>query len=88
VCGYDSDATTARCFCYQGFQGADCTTPIPPPDNSISVETVFLIIMVILLVAVLGLVAFMMLRLRRLTIDPAAYGELAGRFNELGMVTA
>lgn len=87
MCGYDRDANTARCFCNTGFEGDDCLT-VSMPDNGISVEMVFLVIMVILLVISVAMVAFMLLRLRRLTVDPAAYGELAGRFNELGMVTA
>jgi len=87
VCGYDSDAQAARCFCNTGFEGADCKT-VTQPSNRDSVETGLLIFMVCLLVLAVLVVGYMLLRLRRLTVDPAAYGELAGRFNELGMVTA
>jgi uncharacterized protein HemY len=87
VCGYDRDISAARCFCNQGFEGDDCLS-VAQPQGGVSIEMVFLVIMVILLVVSVLMVGFMLIRLRRLTVDPAAYGELAGRFNELGMVTA
>jgi hypothetical protein len=36
---------------------------------------------------VIGLVVFMFLKLRKLQVDPAAYDQLQGRFNELGMLS-
>lgn len=85
VCGYDSDAHSARCFCNTGYEGDSCNVATPPPPG-ITVEGIFLIIMVLLLVGVMALTAFMLLKLRRLQVDPSAYGELAGRFNELGQI--
>ena len=49
-----------------------------------STEGVLLILVGIALVAVLGLVGYMFLKLRRLTVDPAAYEDLSGKFNSLG----
>ncbi|KAA0151907.1 hypothetical protein FNF27_03219 [Cafeteria roenbergensis] len=86
VCGYDNDAQKARCFCNTGFEGDDCLT-VTQPSSGMSIETVFLIIMVILLTVAMFAAGYMVYRLRRLTIDPAAYAELSHRFNELGMVT-
>ena len=86
VCGYDNDAQKARCFCNTGFEGDDCLT-VTQPSSGMSIETVFLIIMVILITVAMFAAGYMVYRLRRLTIDPAAYAELSHRFNELGMVT-
>lgn len=86
MCGYDNDAQKARCFCNTGFEGDDCLT-VTQPSSGMSIETVFLIIMVILLTVAMFAAGYMVYRLRRLTIDPAAYAELSHRFNELGMVT-
>ena len=35
---------------------------------------------------VIGLVGFMFLKLRKLQVDPSAYEQMQGRFNELGML--
>ncbi len=78
ICGFDTDVGSSRCFCYSGFTGSDCSSPVA--DNSgTSAETVILIIVCIVLCLVIGLVAFMFLKLRKLQVDPAAYGELQGR---------
>lgn len=45
--------------------------------------TVLLIIATIALVLVLGGIGYAVLRLRKLQVDPSAYGGLEGRFNEL-----
>ena len=52
-----------------------------------STAGVLLILVGIALVAVLGLGGYMFLKLRRLTVDPAAYGELDGKFNSLGQLS-
>lgn len=85
VCGYDTDVGSSRCFCYTGYQGGNCGTPTAD-SNGLSTESIILIIVCIVLCGVIGLVAFMFLKLRKLQVDPAAYGELQGRFNELGML--
>jgi cbb3-type cytochrome oxidase subunit 3 len=85
VCGFDTDLGKSRCYCYTGFQGDDCATPIADAVG-MGAETVILIVVCIVLCAVIALVAFMFLKLRKLQVDPAAYGELQGRFNELGML--
>lgn len=84
VCGYNTDAQRSQCFCYGGFSGAMCETS--NKAAGLSVEGILLIIVCLMLAGVVGLILFMFLRLRKLTVDPAAYESLQGRFNELGMV--
>ena len=85
VCGFDTDTSYSKCFCYTGFAGSGCTA-IPSGPAGLSAESIILIIVCLVLAAVIALVAFMFLKLRKLQVDPAAYGELQGRFNELGML--
>lgn len=85
VCGFDTDAGASRCYCYTGYQGNDCGTATAD-SGGLSTESIILIIVCIVLCGVIGLVTFMFLKLRKLQVDPAAYGELQGRFNELGML--
>jgi hypothetical protein len=78
VCGYDTDVGASRCFCYTGYEGSDCSQSVAD-KGGMSAEGVILIIVCIVLCGVIGLVAFMFLKLRKLQVDPAAYGELQGR---------
>jgi hypothetical protein len=52
-----------------------------------STESILLIIVCIVLAGVLGVVAFMVIKLRRLNVNPGAYNELQGKYNELGMMS-
>ena len=85
VCGYDTDSQRSKCFCYTGFSGAGCA-PNSAAAQGLSAEGVILIVVCIVLLAVIALVAFMFMKLRKLQVDPAAYDQLQGRFNELGML--
>ena len=85
VCGYNADAQRSQCFCYSGYGGNQCDSVVHSEDG-IGAEGILLIIVCIILTGVIGLIVFMYLRLRRLQVDPAAYGELQGRFNELGQL--
>ena len=71
--------TTSRCL-----PALQHWAPCPPPP--VSVEGVLLIIVCIGLVAVVGLTAYMVLRLRRINVSADAYGSLQGKFNELGQM--
>lgn len=84
-CGYNSDAKRGQCFCFTGYQGTFCESQIST-DTGVSTESVILIVVCIVLAAVLFLVGFMLLRLRKLQINPASYDQLEGKFNELGML--
>ena len=86
VCGFDTDANRAKCYCYSGFAGSGCTPSSGPSGGGLSAEGVILIVVCIVLAAVIGLVAFMFLKLRKLQVDPSAYEQMQGRFNELGML--
>jgi hypothetical protein len=85
VCGYDSDNQYSKCFCYAGSTGPGCGSAAAAA-SAVGVEGGLLIAGCLVLVLVIGMTVFMFLKLRKLQIDPAAYSELEGRFNELGMV--
>lgn len=87
VCGYDTDAKRSKCFCYSGFTGGDCSAPAGSAAAGLSGEAIILIVVCVVLSMVIGLVVFMFLKLRKLQVDPAAYDQLQGRFNELGMLS-
>lgn len=76
VCGYDSDEKRARCFCNPGYTGDYCTNVV---DDSVNGTVVgVLVIVSILLVLVLGVLAYLWYRIKNLRLDPAAYDQLAG----------
>jgi hypothetical protein len=77
VCGYNADNTAAACFCYTGYGGGGCADRVS--TGGMSAEGIILIIVCIALAGVIALVVFMFLKLRRLQVDPAAYGELEGK---------
>jgi hypothetical protein len=87
VCGYDTDAKRSKCFCFSGFTGGDCSASTSSASAALSGEAIILIVVCIVLSMVIGLVVFMFLKLRKLQVDPAAYDQLQGRFNELGMLS-
>lgn len=84
VCGYNTDARVSQCYCYDGATGALCAATVATPG--LSTESVLLIIVCVALAGVLGVVAFMVVKLRRLNVNPASLGELQGRYNELGQM--
>jgi hypothetical protein len=85
VCGFDTDANRAKCYCYAGYAGSSCA-PAGAAAAGLSAEGVILIVVCIVLAMVIGLVGFMFLKLRKLQVDPSAYEQMQGRFNELGML--
>ena len=85
VCGYNADAGKSQCYCFDGFTGALCGAKAAAPG--MSVETILLIVVCSVLALVLAAVAYMGLKLRRLNVNPAAYGNLQGRYNELGQMS-
>jgi hypothetical protein len=84
MCGYDTDSKRTHCFCNSGAAGATCGDN-PNAVKTMSAEGVILIIVCIALAGVLGGVAYMFVRLRKLQVDPSAYGQLEGKYNELGV---
>lgn len=85
VCGYNTDSKMSQCFCNNGYNGATCNAG-PPPPAGLSAEGIILILVCIVLAGVLGLLGYMLVKLRRLQVDPAAYGQLTNKFNELGQL--
>lgn len=86
ICGYDTDAGRSRCFCNSGYAGSTCSSRTTKSHRK-TTEGVILAFVLLLLVAVVGMVAYMFLKLRRLNVDPSAYENLQGRFNQLSMMT-
>ncbi len=86
ACGFDTDAGFSRCFCYDGFAGTYCQEAADSGASAQAVETAFLVIVCLMLAAVIGLTVYMVRRLQKLQVDPQAYSDLQGRFNELGMI--
>lgn len=63
-----------------------CATGVKHPAEGLSVEGVFLIIACIGLAVVMGMILYMINRLRKLRVDPTAFQGLSGQFNELGQL--
>ena len=84
ICGFNTDTQRNQCFCNAGSSGPQCAS-VPKAASGLGAEGVILIIVCIMLAGVLGLVGYMFMRLRKLSVDPSAYGELQGKYNELSM---
>lgn len=78
VCGFNTDAKKSQCYCYTGFTGQSCDSAVKS-SSALSAESIILIVVLIALAVVVGLVVFMFLKLRKLTVDPGAYDQLQGR---------
>ena len=79
ICGYNTDTQANQCFCNSGFSGAQCSAHPAAAKQGLGAEGVILIIVCLMLAGVLGLVGYMFMRLRKLSVDPSAYGELQGK---------
>ena len=87
ICGYDTDNKVSMCFCNSGFSGPQCGGGAGGGvSKSLSSEAIILVIVCIMLSLVLAAVGYMFIKLRNLQVDPSAYGQLEGKFNELGML--
>lgn len=78
VCGYNTDAGLSQCYCYNGWGGSLCGSAVSS-SSGMGVEGIMLIVVCIALALVLAAVGFMLLKLRRLNVNPAAYAELQGK---------
>ena len=78
VCGYNSDAMATQCFCYNGFTGGNCASTVSVAAG-LGVEGVLLIIVCIILAGVIGLTIFMLLKLRKLNVNPSSLSSLDGK---------
>jgi hypothetical protein len=78
ICGYNTDSQRNQCFCNAGANGAQCAAHAAPKAG-MGAEGIILIIVCLMLAGVLGLVGYMFVRLRKLQVDPSAYGELQGK---------
>jgi hypothetical protein len=86
ICGYDTDNKVSACFCNSGFSGAQCGASAAAPPKGLTSEAIILIVVCIMLLGVLAGVGYMFIKLRNLQVDPSAYGQLEGKYNELGML--
>lgn len=78
ICGFNTDTQKNQCFCNAGASGPQCAAT-PKASTALGAEGIILIIVCLMLAGVLGLVGYMFMRLRKLTVDPSAYGELQGK---------
>jgi hypothetical protein len=78
ICGWNTDAQRNQCFCNAGASGSQCSAH-PSASKALSPEGIILIIVCLMLAGVLGLVGFMFHKLRKLQVDPSAYGDLQGK---------
>lgn len=80
ICGYDGGAATrnSRCFCNDGWTGADCTQRPSTPASGLSTLGGVLIGIGILLAMLIAGLVYLWLRIRALRLDPTAYSSLRG----------
>lgn len=88
ICDFDTDKGRPKCFCYEGWQGADCGSRIEAGKSGLSVEGAVLIAVCIMLVALLGLLYFIWQKVSSLRLDPAAYRSLAAGPEDVADVEA
>jgi len=78
VCDWDTDAQKSRCFCSPGLEGVDCSVTTKEPSSGFGATGGVLVFVCILLVALLGVLAYLWNRIRTLRLDPKAYSQLRG----------
>ena len=78
VCGYNVDAVASQCYCHAGWSGSLCSAAAAS-SGGLGLEGIMLIVVCLILVGVLGIVGFMIIKLRKINVNPAAYAELQGK---------
>jgi hypothetical protein len=89
VCNYDTDARASRCFCDPGFTGAECSVAVNPEDSESSCGKycVALIFIAILLAAGVVAVAYLSLKMDRLSTAQSQFTALRSSIDEEGAET-
>jgi hypothetical protein len=75
-CEFDPIATNSRCFCNDGYGGADCS-PVAAAPQGLSSVGVGLICVGLFLTGTLGFLVYLWSRIRSLRLDTSAYRSLA-----------
>jgi hypothetical protein len=75
-CEFDPIASNSRCFCNDGYGGADCS-PVAAAPQGLSSVGVGLICVGLFLTGTLGFLVYLWSRIRSLRLDTSAYRSLA-----------
>ena len=81
VCDYDEDKKASRCFCNEGFYGADCS--IEGSGNTTGY--IVLVVVISLLTLIIGMMGYVINKMRKLRLDPNAYTAVSEGM-EMGQV--
>jgi hypothetical protein len=76
VCGSDGDLKAVRCFCNDGFEGADCSLQASGPVGSSHAVSVLVAFVIILVIALLVMAVVLYRKIRRLNADDRSYSAL------------
>lgn len=78
VCGIDSEANKARCFCNAGWTNGDCSKQADDSSgpSSGSINTILIVLVLILLVMLLGLGYVLYGKIKALNADDVPYNAL------------
>ena len=87
LCEFDPAISNSRCFCNDGWTGADCTGSVATQPGLSSVG-IGLICLGIFLAGTLGFLVYLWNRIRSLRLDPDAYSSLRGGPEEPGATGA
>jgi hypothetical protein len=75
-CEYDPIAANSRCFCNDGYGGADCS-PVSAAATGLSSVGIGLVCVGLFLTGTLGFLVYLWSRIRSLRLDTSAYRSLA-----------
>jgi len=76
LCSIDEDIQSARCFCYQGKGGRDCSMDTSGALSSANPNTVLIAIIFTLLALIVLLAVVLAVKIRKLQSDDSNYGRL------------
>jgi len=75
LCSVDEDIGGARCFCYQGHAGSDCSQTVAM-SSSTSPTTVLIAITFTLIALLACMATVLFIKIRKLNTDDSNYGQL------------
>ena len=75
-CDFDTSAQNSKCFCNDGWGGADCGSRAAAAASGLSATGGVLVAVCLFLVGTLAFLGFLWYRIRSLRLDPAAYSAL------------
>jgi len=76
LCSIDEDVQSARCFCFQGKGGDDCSQDISGALTGTNPTTALIAIIFTLLALIVLLAVVLFFKIRKLNADDSNYGQL------------